>query len=237
MAADIPNNFTMLNPPPYVPPTPAGIRTVMTGLENEANVFGPLFTKEFIKYGREFAKKILGENIPDDVATFPQLGECMIKISERNPKIYNLLIIAQFHTEQLIQGDAKGVGVQTVMSDIKKKEASYPSIKERNVDIDGALNAYWNSWLTMGTANPEMGYKKHGDDAVDIIWPDCWVKEGCKYGFAEKILFKKVGNESVRVCGTAMGMMPVLRLLTGYTWDHKLIEFNKPYCIVRVFML
>ncbi|MEM2135773.1 MAG: hypothetical protein QW261_13970 [Candidatus Jordarchaeaceae archaeon] len=108
------------------------------------------------------------------------------------------------------------------------------SWKEKNFDVEGALLKIRQMGIEMKVVPSEMGYKKNEDGSVDLLWPKCPLTDGCKLAFEEDLLKRMDGR--VR-CVVGEGLCRFLKLGTGYEWDYDLLEFDKPHCIQRYYML
>ncbi|MGQ9722160.1 MAG: hypothetical protein ACUVXA_12660, partial [Candidatus Jordarchaeum sp.] len=52
--------------------------------------------------------------------------------------------------------------------------------------------------------------------------------------FGQRLMNRVVGGLQ---CGPGSVMCQLFKLFTGYDWDYELLDFDKPYCIARCYMI
>ncbi len=228
------SDFKMFDPAPYkLPPPEAFTKLAVNSLKEEEKIYGAVFTIKIIKNFRWFITKKIGKEPPEDIETIEQMGDYLIAISDEHPIAYSAILYSQFKTENELQGQT-GAGTQTGAIGFSRTMEENPSIEERNVDLDEIIIKYRQTWLEGGIAHHEFGYKKNEDGSVDIIFPECYVKDGCRFCFDEGLMKRPVGGLQ---CGHSSVVCQFFKLLTGYEWDYKLLEFDKPHCIANCYMI
>lgn len=127
---------------------------------------------------------------------------------------------------------AVGAGTQVVMLNVSRKLSGSPNIKERKIDLDDAISKFRQTIVARKLSPREMGYKKN-EESVDIYWPNCNFREGCKLAFDAKVLKRAGGRLS---CASGAFLCQYLKLATGYDWDYDLLEAFKPHCVHTCYM-
>ncbi|MFB0562258.1 MAG: hypothetical protein ACETWM_13725 [Candidatus Lokiarchaeia archaeon] len=227
------SDFKMLEKPPYKRPNPKPtIELKIKGLKEEEKTYGPIFSDRFIKYALQFVAEKFGETPKEAIKTLDQLRDYLISISDKHPDVIIVDVYAGLKTESDLQGKS-GAGARVGVIGFSRNLVKKPSAKERNVDIDQLLATVQQTLIQLGLAQYEVGYKKNVDESVDIFWPNCYVKDGCRKAFDEGVLTRPVGGLHCIGCS---GMCQLLKLLSGFEWDYELLEFDKPHCIARCYM-
>nr|MDO8080082.1 hypothetical protein [Candidatus Freyarchaeota archaeon] len=227
------SDFKMFEKAPYkLPPPSAFTKLAISSLREEEKMYGPVFSSKIIKNFRWFVAQKIGEEPPEDIETLEQMADFLISISDKHPIAYSAILYSQFKTENELQGQT-GAGTQTGAIGFSRTMTKSPNIKERNVNLDDLLSKYRQTWVEVGVAHHEFGYKKNEDGSVDIIFPECYVKDGCRMCFDEGLMKRPVGGLQ---CGHSSVVCQFFKLLTGYEWDYKLLEFDKPQCIANCYM-
>jgi hypothetical protein len=223
----------MFEKTPYEFPDPKLLTPlVISGYKAVEKTFGPVYAPNFIKYALQFIKQKIGEEPPKDIKTLDQLTDYLVSVSGKYPFPYCAADFAQFNVENLFEGKIGASSMEMGWSfakDVKKG-----SLKDRNIDIDSLLLRYRQETVSTKMAHHEMGYKKNEDDSVDVIYPNCFLKEACKPAF-EAGLAKKHGGKIQ--CGITQYTCQWLGMVTGYNWDFELLEYFEPYCVVRCYIL
>jgi hypothetical protein len=161
-----------------------------------------------------------------------QLTEYLCSVTDKYPYAYCAAVYAQFNVVNLFEGKIGASSMEmgwNFAKDVKKG-----SLKERNVNIDAILLKYRQETVPTGMGHHEMGYKKNGDESVDIIYPNCFLKDACEPAFAEGLGRKHGGKLQ---CGITQYTCQYLKMVTGFDWDFELIEYFKPHCVIRCYML
>ncbi|WXG42013.1 MAG: hypothetical protein WED07_14840 [Candidatus Freyarchaeum deiterrae] len=228
------SDFKMLEKPPYKLPDPrTEIELVlMKSLKDEEKMYGPVFTTKLINYTLQYVAQKYGEKPKEAIKTLDQLGAYLVSISNKYPKAFTAAIYAHLKVEKELQGSA-GAGTRVGMMAFSRNLMKKPSAKERNVDIDNLLTTFQQTLIPSRLAM-EVGYKKNEDESVNVIYPDCPIKDACQMASHEDALKRVIGGLQ---CVSCSGVCQILKLLSSYDWDYELLEFNKPHCIARIFMV
>lgn len=228
------SDFKIFEKAPYEIPDPRRfIELALKGLREVEKTYGPIFTVRFIKYALWFIAQKIGENPTQDIKTLDQLAEYLISISDKYLTPYCACTYAQVRTEYELQGRA-GAGTRIEVMDISRNVAKVQDSKVKDFDVDDALLKGRQIGVAMKIIPSEMGYKKNEDGSVDILLPKCPFMDGCKLTFEEGFL--KRPDERVR-CNVSEGLCQYFKIFSGYEWDYDLLEFDKPHCITRLFMI
>jgi hypothetical protein len=228
------SDFKMFEKAPYkLPPPKDFTELAIKSLREEEKMYGPVFSVRLIKHAQWFVTQKIGEKPTKDIKELDQLAEYLISISYKYPTVYGAIPYAQYKTEKEFQGQT-GAGTQVGAMGMSRGVLRSPSREKRNVNLDDLLSKYRQTTVGIGAATYELGYKKNEDESVDVVWPECYVKDGCRLAFNEGLLKRSVGGLQ---CGHSSVMCQLFKLLTGYEWDYKLLEFDKPYCIANCYMI
>lgn len=227
-------NFNMFEKAPYeLPDVRPFIELAMKGVKEIEKVYGPVFITKYIEYALWFISKKLGEKNFGAINTLEQLVDYLVSISNKYPTPYCACTYAQIKTENLLQGQT-GAGTRVESMRISKNIAEAGKINARNLNLDEILSKIRQTGISIKAVPSEMGYKKNDDGSVDIVWPNCYLLDGCKLAFEEGLLKRPGGRLR---CGLGEGICQLFKIFTGYEWDYELLEFNKPYCIHKCYVL
>ena len=175
------------------------------------------------------------EKQPEDIKTLDQLKNYIVSISNKYPTAFCAITYSQFKTEDKLQGRAgAGVRIGTIGWQKHKGITRDSGAKEKNIDLDGILLKYRQISIDMGAAAYEFGYKKNEDESFDAIRPDCFLKSACLMAHDEGLLKRPAGGMN---CAHSNVLCQFLKVHTGSEWDYDLLEFDKPHCISRFFII
>ncbi|WXG41825.1 MAG: hypothetical protein WED07_13845 [Candidatus Freyarchaeum deiterrae] len=230
-----PSDFKMLEEAPYEYPAPAAyFELVMNGIKQEEKTLGPAFTSRYIKYALQFLAQKYGEE-PSDIKTLDQLKNYLIAAYDNCPACYPPVIIyAQVRTETELEGRAGVAGTRFEMMGIAKDISGRSASKDKEVDLDALVLKLRQVTLGMKVAPQKWGYTLDEDGKIVILHPTCYLLEGCRAAFNDGFL--KRPNGGLR-CGITATAIQYFTLVTGNQWDYELLEFDKPYCISKAFMV
>lgn len=205
----------------------------LRGTKEIEKTYGPVFCTIFIKYALWFIDQKTGDKPEEEIKTLEQLKEFIISVADKYPTSFCAFTYAQIKTENILQGQT-GAGTRVESLRISRNIAEEGDIKLKNFNIDNVMTQIRQTGVSLKIVPSEMGYKKNEDGSVDVMWPKCYLLDGCKLAFEEGIL--KRPNGGIR-CGLAEGLCNLLKLLTNNEWDYNLLEFNKPYCKHRNYLI
>nr|MDO8082385.1 hypothetical protein [Candidatus Freyarchaeota archaeon] len=230
------SDFKMLEEAPYEMPEPRAYTELIVGsLKREEFLFGPVFTARFIKYALQFVAKKYGEEPSEDIRTLDQLKEYLISVSDKYPSACcHAIQYAQVKTESKLEGSSGVAGTRLLSTGVAKSMTDRLVIKERNVDLDAVFIKLRQISIAMKISPQKIGYKKNEDGSVLILHPTCYFLEACQEAFNEGWLKRPDGRIRCSMNGT---INQYLKLATGYDWDYVVLEFDKPYCITKCFMV
>lgn len=228
------SDFKMLEKPPYKQPNPkTSLEVAIKGAIEEEKTYGPVFTELYIKYALQFAAQKYGGTPNEAIKTLDQLEKFLISVSDKHPYALNAVIYAGSKAESDLQGKS-GAAVRIGMIGLSRKMMKEPSANERSVDIDQLLATFQKTLIQLELAHCEVGYRKNDDESFDIIWPNCHIKDACRLAHDEGSLGRIIGGMQ---CVSCAGMLQFLKLLSGRDWDYELLEFDKPHCVAKIFMV
>ncbi len=228
------SDFKMFDKAPYeLPELRTFTEMAIGGIREVEKMYGPVFTVKYIEYALWFIAQKTGEEPPNDIKTLDKLVEYLISISDKYPTPYCACTYAQVKTENLFQGRA-GAGTRVAARGITAPVFSNIYREERHFDVDDALSKIRQIGVTMKVIPSEMGYRKNEDQSVDILLPKCPFRDGCKSASEENLLRRL---DSRATCVIGEGLCRYFKMLTGSEWDYDVLEFGKPHCIVRCFVV
>lgn len=217
---------------PYRLPDPRAVtELVMYGVKEGENFYGPSFTAKVIKYALIMLNRHTGESQPKDIKTLDQLTEHLLLKSKLMPPYY-VVFWAMLVAEKKLEG-CRGVGTRLMEKGIFKKVMENWNGKIK-LNIKKALSKFNRTIVKMKVAPVEMGYKKNEDGSIDILIQNCYWLEGCKYIREMSLMSRPDGSTA---CDIFSLVCQVLREATGQVWDYTILDFCKPPCIARCFIL
>jgi hypothetical protein len=228
------SDFKMLEKPPYTKPLPkTSIELLIKGMIEEEKTYGPIYRDLLIKHALRFVAQKYGETPKEAIKTLDQLIGYLVSISDKHPGAANAAIYGGLKAESDLEGKS-GAGIRVGLIGFSGNVKKKPSAKERNVDIDQLLETIQKTLIQLGLAHYELGYRKNEDESVDLIWPNCYLKDGCRLSHDEGATRRIIGGSQ---CVSCSGMCQLLKLLSSFQWDYELLEFDKPQCIARISMV
>ncbi|WXG42196.1 MAG: hypothetical protein WED07_15765 [Candidatus Freyarchaeum deiterrae] len=224
------SDFKMFKAPYELPDPRAVIGMQIVGIKEQEKLFGTVYSFRLIKYAVQFEAKRIGEDPPEDIKTLDQLAEYLVSKSDKNPTPNCVLMYAQLKVENELQGRtgaATRVGEMGFHRTFVKNQID----EEKNVNLDDVISNLVQTAFTLKVGPKEFGYKKNEDGSLDLIFPDCYYKEGCQQALKDKLLTRPNGKMQ---CAVGSTLCQFLKLVTGYEWDYDCSEFDKPHCIAHL---
>lgn len=77
----------------------------------------------------------------------------------------------------------------------------------------------------------DLRHKKNGGGSVNILWPNCYFSDICRYTFEKGLLKRPDGRLQ---CTHSVAMIQFFKLTTRYEWDYTILEYNNSHCIVSL---
>nr|MDO8076104.1 hypothetical protein [Candidatus Freyarchaeota archaeon] len=227
-------DFKMFDKAPYEYPEPkATVEFLLRGVREEEKTYGPVFTTRFIKHSLDFLSRKIGEKPPEDIKNLDQLAEYLISVADKYPTPYNVVPYAQPKTESELEGQiAAGTHLETMT--ITKTMVDKPGGEDRNIDLDDVLSKLFKTTTDLKVGPNHWGYKKNEDGSVEVVFPNCPFKDGCKEAYDEGLLKRPGGR--IR-CSVLKVMCQYLKLVTGYDWDYERLVLYDPHCVSKCYML
>lgn len=226
----------MFEKAPYeTPDSKALTEAIFEGIKEEEKIYGPYLIATFIKYVLRGVSRLTGEQPPEDIKTLNQLLEYIFSKANILPVPLHFLVLwAQFVTDKKFEGSL-AVGTQLMYKGIMKRAAkSEGDLELQNCDVDKILAKLRQLAVLFKVAPLEFGYRKNPDGTLDIIHGGCFYFEGCKMSLGQNLLTRPDGRMA---CGTSVSVCQFLKMGTKYEWDYTVLEFTKPRCTVRCFMI
>ncbi|MBS7248984.1 MAG: hypothetical protein KIH08_00090 [Candidatus Freyarchaeota archaeon] len=231
------SEFVMFEKAPYdLPDVRTSTEFLLKGIEEEAKIYGPVFTEKFVKYTLEFISQKIGEPPPEDIKTLNQLLEYLVSISDRYPTPYAAIPYSQPKTENDFHGQT-GAGTTIEARSFAKglKIEKNAGNEGREFNIDQLLKNIRDVATAIKFCPSEVGYKKNNDGSVDIVFPNCPYKDGCLQAYQENLLKRPDGRLR---CVPIATVCQYLGMFTNYLWDYDRLEpLYEPFCISRIYII
>jgi len=228
------SDFKMFENAPYeLPDAKTLIDAHLVGIEMQEKLFGPVFPTRLIKHALHFIAQRIGEEPPEDINSLDQLTEYLLSKSDKYPTPYCALMYAQYKTENDLQGQT-GAATRVAEMGFHRRFGKSPAGEEINIDLDDIVSKLYQTAIENKLGPKEFGYKKNEDGSVDFLLPDCYYKDGCRQAFDEGLLKRPDGRMH---CNLSSSLCQYLKVVTGYEWDYECLEFDKPHCITRYYLV
>jgi hypothetical protein len=101
---------------------------------------------------------------------------------------------------------------------------------QKKIDIDAAINQFWQVSIALKMCPIEAGYRKNEDGSFDLLLPNCYYKDACRQAYREDLLHRPGGKW---ICNMGFSVCIFLKASTGLDWESDCVEYDKPHCTVR----
>ncbi|MEM4447408.1 MAG: hypothetical protein QW461_08955 [Candidatus Jordarchaeales archaeon] len=222
--------FKVLENEPLDPETL--IKVLVAGIKSNEEVYGPIFSKRAVDYALKFISGKIGESAPSNIETLEQLTEYLVSIVEKYPRAYCAVLYAEIMVEAELQGR---IGAAIQISEIKWARGLLGGAKKDvNVDVEKII-LDMNKTTRALKINPNdgSGYRVNEDGTLDMFFVNCYFMDVCKQVLKEG--HRRVDGRMY--CPSSSGICRYFRGVTGREWDYDLLEFDKPYCTSKIYML
>lgn len=222
--------FKVLENEPLNPETL--IRVLVAGIKSNEEVYGPVFSKKAIEYALKFISGKIGGGAPSGIETLEQLAEYLISVVGKYPRAYCAVLYAEIMAEAELQGR---IGAAIQISEIKWARGLVGGAKrEVNIDVEKIL-LDMNVMTRALKINPNdgSGYRVNDDGMLEMFFVNCYFMDVCKQVLEEG--YRRVDGRMY--CPSSSGICRYFRGVTGHEWDYDLLEFDKPYCTSKIYML
>jgi len=228
------SNFKMLENAPYELPDPKALLDALAvGIREQEKIFGTVFSTRVIKHALNFISRRIEEKPREDIKNLDELSEYLLSILDKYPTPYCAVMYAQYKTENDLQGKAGAVTRVGEMG-FHKTFGKDTGGKTISMDLDNLILTLHKTAVTLKLCPKEFGYRKNDDGSLDFILPNCYFKDGCNQAFNEGLLIRSGGRI---YCNLGSSLSQYLKIVTGNEWDFECLEYDKPYCIIRFFMV
>nr|MDO8082940.1 hypothetical protein [Candidatus Freyarchaeota archaeon] len=225
------SDFKMFKAPYELPDSRAVIGAQIVGIREQEKLFGTVYSFRLIKYALQFEARKIGEEPTEDIKTLDQLAEYLVSKSDKYPTPNCVLMCAQLKVENELQGRT-GAATRVGEMGFHRTFVKSQSGEERNVDLDDVISNLVQTAFTLKLGPKEFGYKKNEDGSLDLLFPTCYYKDGCRQALDDNLLNRPDGRMQ---CAVGSTLCQFLKLVTGYEWDYDCLEFDKPRCIARCY--
>ncbi|MGQ9723378.1 MAG: hypothetical protein ACUVXA_18900 [Candidatus Jordarchaeum sp.] len=231
------SEFKMFEKAPYDLPDPrASTEFLLKGIEEEAKIYGPVFTAKFVKYTLEFIAQKIGETTPENIETLDELIDYLVSISDRYPTPCAAIPYAQPKTEIEFQGQTgAGSTIEAISFAKGLKTERNANNDKQEFNIDELLKNIRDAATAIKFCPSECGYKKNIDGSIDIVFPNCPYKDGCLRAYHENLLKRPDGRLR---CSPVATVCQYLAMFTNYVWDYDRLEpLYEPFCVARIYII
>lgn len=104
--------------------------------------------------------------------------------------------------------------------------------EEKKFDLDEVISKLIQTAFTLKLAPKEFGYKKNEDGSLDLLFTNCYYKDGCQDALEKNLLSRPDGRMQ---CAIGSTLCQFLKLVTNCEWDYDCIDFDKPHCLTRCY--
>jgi hypothetical protein len=223
-------DFKMLEKAPYdLPDARVFLELIVSSSKDIEKTYGPVYITRFIKNVSRFLVQKIGEELPKDIKDMNQVKEHLVSISNKYPTPYCAAIYAALKTENELMGKSE-IASRVGTKDAAKVVLKGPRSGGRKLDVDNILSRFRKDTIALKIAHHEMGYKENEDGSIDLLWKNCFLIDVCQLAHNEGLLKRSDGTQ---LCEQMVASCNYFKLLTGYEWDYKLLEFGKSHCVTR----
>ncbi|MEM2777810.1 MAG: hypothetical protein QXH00_03895 [Candidatus Jordarchaeales archaeon] len=208
------------------------VRVLIAGIKSNEEVYGSVFSKKAVEYALKFISGKTGERAPSDIETLEQLAGYLMSIMGKYPRPYCALLYAEIRAEVELQGS---IGAAIQISELKwAKGFVGGATRDVKIDVEKVL-LDMNKMTRSLKINPNdgSGYRVNDDGTLDMFFINCYFIDVCRQMLNEGL--RRVDGRPY--CPASSGMCRYFRGVTGYEWDYALLEFDKPYCTSKIYML
>lgn len=223
--------YKILNAPYELPDAKGLIEANVIGVKSKESIYGPVYSKRVISYTLNFISDKTGEGASEKIETLEQLVEYLLSKTDRYPTPYCAIVYADIKTEVELQGE---VGAATRIGEMGWWRKFKGNPAERNLNVEKLVLDVYNASISLKLSPKEFGYRVNSDGTADFLIPSCYYKDACRRAFSENILRRVDGR---MMCPIVSSLCQFFKFSSGYDWDYDLLEFDKPYCIVKTYML
>jgi hypothetical protein len=197
---------------------------------NQANFYGPVFNRLVFRYASGFESKKLGENLPEDVYSFEQVREYLIRNLDRYPHGYCALLYGLIKAEVSLQGVT---GVSTRIAAIKTAEklrlASEGEVESAGTITDAIKKCH--EGIRAGKILPDFDYELVGGEQIRCTIHNCHFRDACRASIEENL--GRAGGSPW--CALLRYAVADMSLISGLQFEYELEEFGSPNCKGRIY--
>lgn len=231
MAEHTSSGFKMFKAPYELPDIRTVVGAQIIGIREQEKLFGPAYTTRLIKCAMQYEAQRIGEDPPEGITTLDQLTEYIFSKIDKYPTPNCVVMCAQLKVENEFQG---GTGAATRVGEMGFHRGFVQSTTggERNIDLDEIISNLVKTAFELKMGPKEFGYRTNKDGSLDLLFPNCYYKDGCQQALRDNLLNRPDGRMQ---CSIGSTMCQYLKLVTGYEWDYDCLEFDKPHCISKCY--
>ncbi|MFB0561205.1 MAG: hypothetical protein ACETWM_08315 [Candidatus Lokiarchaeia archaeon] len=225
------SGFKMFKAPYELPDVQAVVGAQIVGIREQEKLYGPAYTTRLIKYALQFEAQRIGEEPTEDINTLDQLTEYIVSKTDKYPTPNCVVMCAQLKAENDFQGQT-GAATRVGEMGFHREFVQSTIGGEMNVDLDEVISNLVHTAFEMKLGPKEFGYRTNQDKSIDLLFPNCYYKDGCRQALYEGLLNRPDGRMQ---CSIGSTMCQYLKLVTGFEWDYDCLEFDEPHCIARCY--
>lgn len=215
-------------------------------IEENAKLYGPIYTRMTSEYALQFESRMLNENSPENISGLEAVTNYIIANQNRYPRGHCAIIYGIAKAESKLQGHAGSSGSRrAAYSAIKNMLEKAGLLKDlvgttENVmegakafaaKAGGAFAAKGMSISKEGQVQRIHYIKGEGKNQAIILYSNCSYKDTCRALMKEGIS-RMVGGLQ---CENLILGNACTEIITKKHFDYTLDEFDKPDCRGRIF--
>jgi len=215
-----------------IPDVNTSLMVSKTTTEAVASMFGPVFTKNAVKYTLEFEAQKLGENPPKGIETLDGAVEYIQKNINRYPDGVCSIVYGMAKTERVLEGYSASGSKRMAFNAVKKVMEDSGMLSSLQGSADQIFDAIakfheLNSFLKV---IPPNRFERQ-DNGAKMIVKNCTCKDACR---------KLAGEDFSRIIGgkeciILINHCAAAEIITGKRCDYKLEKFDQPACEGKIY--
>ncbi|MBS7252012.1 MAG: hypothetical protein KIH08_15675 [Candidatus Freyarchaeota archaeon] len=228
------SDFKMFERAPYKIPDPKALMDAqMIGFMELEKFYGPVFKKLLIKHALQFISQKIGEEPPKNIESLDQLAEYLLSKTDKYPLPNCAGYYAQIKTEKELQG-LLGAAYRLSEASFHKSHIKRQTVEGLKFNLDEIMANLYQFAIESKLAPEEFGYRVNRNGSLDALFPNCFYKEVCRQAFEEGLLKRAGGSMH---CAMGVTLCQYFKMVTGYEWDYELVEYDRPHCIIKCYII
>lgn len=216
-----------------VPDINTSLMVSKTTTEAVARMFGPVFTKNTIKYTLEFEAEKLGENPPENIETLEGAVEYIQKNIDRYPDGVCSIVYGMAKSERMLEGYSASGSKRMAFNAVKKvmEESGMLSSLQGSTDqIFDAIVKFHELNSLLKVIPPNRFVRE--ENGAKMIVKNCTCKDACRK-LAQEDFSRIVGGKE---CIILINHCAAAEIITGKRCDYTLEKFDQPTCEGKIYL-